>query len=132
MLHSMSVKDYMSANVITFSPNMGILEAIHQMIKHGIAGGPVVDNLGNLVGFLSEKDCLKVALTASYHEEPGGKVKEFMTPKVETVDASASLIDVIERFVDTNIRRFPVVEDSNRVVGQISRSDALRALEKIW
>lgn len=132
MLHSMSVKDYMSANVITFSPNMGILEAIHQMIKHGIAGGPVVDNLGNLVGFLSEKDCLKVALTASYHEEPGGKVKEFMTPSVETVDASSSLIDLIERFVNTNIRRFPVVEDDNRVVGQISRSDALRALEKIW
>lgn len=132
MLHSMSVKDYMSANVITFSPNTGILEAIHQMIKHGIAGGPVVDNLGNLVGFLSEKDCLKVALTASYHEEPGGKVKEFMTPSVETVDASASLIDVIERFVNTNFRRFPVVEDDNRVVGQISRSDALRALEKIW
>lgn len=132
MLHSMSVKDYMSANVITFSPNTGILEAIHQMIKHGIAGGPVVDNLGNLVGFLSEKDCLKVALTASYHEEPGGKVKEFMTPSVETVDASSSLIDVIELFVNTNFRRFPVVEDDNRVVGQISRSDALRALEKIW
>lgn len=132
MLHSMSVRDYMSANVITFSPNTGILEAIHQMIKHGIAGGPVVDNLGNLVGFLSEKDCLKVALTASYHEEPGGKVKEFMTPSVETVDASSSLIDVIELFVNTNFRRFPVVEDDNRVVGQISRSDALRALEKIW
>lgn len=132
MLHSMSVRDYMSANVITFSPNTGILEAIHQMIKHGIAGGPVVDNLGNLVGYLSEKDCLKVALTASYHEEPGGKVKEFMTPSVETVDASSSLIDVIELFVNTNFRRFPVVEDDNRVVGQISRSDALRALEKIW
>lgn len=132
MLHSMLVKDYMSANVVTFSPGMGILDAIHMMMKHGIAGGPVLDKLGNLVGFLSEKDCLKVALTASYHEEPGGKVSEFMTPKVETVDASASLIDVIELFVNTNFRRFPVVEDSNRVVGQISRSDALRALEKIW
>ena len=132
MLHSMSVKDYMSANVVTFSPNTGILDAIHLMMKHGIAGGPVLDKLGNLVGFLSEKDCLKVALTASYYEEPGGKVSEFMTPKVETVDANASLIDVIELFVNTNIRRFPVVEDGNRVVGQISRSDALRALEKIW
>ncbi len=132
MLRSMSVKDHMSASLVIFSPDMAILDAIHLMMKNRIAGGPVVDKLGNLVGFLSEKDCLKVALSSSYYEEPGGKVSEFMTPKAQTVDANASLMEVIELFLNTNIRRFPVVEDGNRVVGQISRSDALQALEKLW
>ncbi|MDX1604986.1 MAG: CBS domain-containing protein, partial [Candidatus Competibacterales bacterium] len=110
----------------------GILDAIHLLLKNRISGAPVVDKLGNIVGILSEKDCLKVMLTASYYEEPGGKVEEFMTPEVKTVDAESSLVDVAEIFLETNYRRFPVVADGNRLVGQISRRDVLRALERLW
>ena len=132
MLHSISVKDYMASNLVTFTPDMGILDAIHLLLKNRISGAPVVDKLGNIVGILSEKDCLKVMLTASYYEEPGGKVEEFMTPEVKTVDAESSLVDVAEIFLETNYRRFPVVADGNRLVGQISRRDVLRALERLW
>lgn len=126
-----TVRDYMSANLITFTPDMDILTAINQLIEKRISGGPVVDNQGNLVGVLSEKDCLRVALQASYHGESAGNVAEFMQKEVKTVDADASIPDVAAMFLRDGCRRYPVMRN-NRLVGQISRRDVLRALEALW
>jgi CBS domain-containing protein len=53
-----------------------------------------------------------------------------MTPDVETVDADMSIIDLTELFKASGFRRYPVMKD-NRLVGQISRKDVLRALDKL-
>ena len=131
MLKTTSVKDYMSANLVTFTPDMDIQEAISQFIKKRISGAPVVDNIGNLVGMLTEHDCIKIALTASYYAESAGKVAEYMHPIVKTVEASASIVEVATQFLQDGYRRYPVMED-NRLVGQISRHDVLKALESLW
>jgi CBS domain-containing protein len=122
------VKDYMTRSVITFRPDTDVLDAVHDLVENRIAGAPVVDAAGNLVGMLSELDCMKVALQAGYHGHWGGPVAEFMTTDTQTVDAEMSIVDLAQHFVDTRFRRFPVV-DGNRLVGQISRRDVLRALE---
>jgi CBS domain-containing protein len=122
------VKDYMTRSVITFRPNTDVLDAVHELVTNRIAGAPVVDEEGNLVGMLSELDCMKVALQAGYHGHWGGPVSDFMTTDTQTVDAEMSIVDLAQHFVDTRFRRFPVV-DGNRLVGQISRRDVLRALE---
>jgi CBS domain-containing protein len=132
MLHSIVVRDYMAAQLVTFHPDTDILEAIHLLVRNRISGAPVVDKLGNIVGVLSEKDCLEVALQSSYHGEMGGRVKEYMTADIATVSANASLVDVARLFLQTNYRRYPVVDDDNRLVGQISRRDVLKALEELW
>jgi CBS domain-containing protein len=129
-LKSGAVKDYMARTLITFTPDMDVLEAVHQLVKHRIAGAPVVDETGSLIGVLSELDCLRVTLNAGYHGQWGGPVSEFMSSKVVTVDAEMSIIDLAQKFIDTRFRRFPVME-GNRLVGQISRRDVLRALESI-
>ena len=90
-----------------------------------------MDEHGNLIGMLTEKDCMKVALHAGYHEEYGGKVSEYMSPSVKTIDADMSIVDVAKEFLADPHRRYPVVVD-NRLVGQISRHDVLRALEALW
>lgn len=131
MLHSISVKEYMSANVVTFSPNDDVLEAIHTLVERRISGSPVLDGAGNIVGMLSEKDCMKVALEAGYNEGMGGKVADYMTKNVETIDADSSIMEVAKAFIDTPYKRFPVVDEEERLVGQISRADVLRAIEKI-
>ena len=128
MARSIRVRDYMSARVITFAPDMEILEAVHILVENRISGAPVLDLRGNLIGMLSEQDCIKVALNAAYHNEWGGRVEEFMSREVKTVDADASIVDVAEIFVEMSYRRLPVVE-RNRLVGQISRHDILRAME---
>ncbi len=131
MLHSIAVKDYMSASLVTFTPDMNVLSAIHAMIQNRISGAPVVDEHGNLVGLLSEKDCMQVALNAGYHGEYGGRVSEFMTHKVHTVDADMSILEVAKLFLEEDLRRYPVM-DGNRLVGQVSRRDVLKALEFLW
>lgn len=122
------VKDYMTRSVIAFRPDTDVLDAVHELVTNRIAGAPVVDAAGNVVGMLSELDCMKVALQAGYHGHWGGPVSDFMTTDTQTVDAGMSIVDLAQRFVDTRFRRFPVV-DGNRLVGQISRRDVLRALE---
>ena len=47
-----------------------------------------------------------------------------------SVDADTSIIDLAQRFLDSGYRRYPVVKD-NRLIGQISRRDVLRALGEI-
>lgn len=122
------VKDYMARTLVTFKPDTDVLDAVHSLVKHRIAGAPVVDDAGNLIGMLSELDCMKIALHAGYHGDWGGPVSDYMTDGVETVDADMSIIDLAQVFIDSKYRRFPVM-DNNRLVGQISRRDVLRALE---
>ncbi|MCP4407822.1 MAG: CBS domain-containing protein [Gammaproteobacteria bacterium] len=121
----------MSASLVTFTPEMGVLRAINMLIKNRISGAPVVDKTGDLVGVLSEQDCLKIALTASYHGESAGRVAEYMQPIVKTVDADASMVEVATMFLQDGYRRYPVLKD-NRLVGQVSRRDVLKALEALW
>jgi CBS domain-containing protein len=71
-----------------------------------------------------------VVLTSGYHGEPGGPVSELMVTDVQTVDAGMSIVDLAELFMASGIRRYPVLKD-NRLVGQISRRDVLRALSDL-
>ena len=127
MLASVAVKDYMTKSLVTFTPDMGVLRAIQMLVEQRISGAPVLDEQGNLVGILSEKDCMKVALSAGYHGEWGGRVSEYMSEGVEAVEVDTSILEVAEKFMKGEVRRYPVVKE-NRLVGQISRRDVLRAL----
>ena len=124
------VKDYMPKSLVTFTPQTDVLDAVYQLVTHRIGGAPVVDEAGNLIGVLTEFDCLQVTLNATYHGERGGPVANFMKREVVTVDAEMSIVDLAQKFIDTRFRRFPVME-GNRLVGQISRRDVLRALESL-
>lgn len=131
MLQSITVKDYMTKNLVTLSPDMEILQAARVLVENAISGAPVIDERGNLVGMLTEKDCLKVAFHATYHGEWGGRVSEYMSQQVKTIEADTSIADLTELFLIDPHRRYPVMED-NRLVGQISRHDVLRALKTLW
>ncbi len=126
-LKSAKVRDYMSGKLITFKPDTDIMDAVKILVENRITGAPVVNNHGELVGMLSEFDCLKVVLEAGYNDHPGGPVSELMTQDVETVDANMSIFDLTQMFLGSGFRRYPVTE-RNVLVGQVSRKDLLRAL----
>lgn len=131
MIASLKVKDYMTVNKCNFSPDMDILRAIHQLLESRISGAPVIDEHGNMIGFLSEKDCMQVALDAGYQQAgAAGRVSEFMTNSVQTIDVETPILEVAELFLKGSYKRFPVVMD-NRLVGTITRQHILRALEYI-
>ena len=129
-LKSALVKDYMSGKLVAFQQDTDVLDAIHEPVQKRISGAPVLDNFGNLIGMLSEFDCMQVVMTAGYHGEPGGPVSELMATDVKTVDADMSIFDLAEQFMEDRYRRYPVMKD-NRLVGQISRRDVLRALVEL-
>lgn len=130
MLHSLLVKDYMVGDRLVFRPDTPLLHAVHTLLKHGLSGAPVVDDDDRPIGFLSERDCLKAALTASYYEENAGLVREHMSHEVHAIGAESTLIDAIQSFLTRQLRCLAVIE-SGRVIGQISRRDILAALEKL-
>ena len=129
-LKSCLVRDYMAGHLVTFKPDMEVMDAIHELVKQRIAGAPVIDDKGDLVGMLSELDCMKVALNAGYYGDWGGPVADFMSTSVESVDADMNIVDLAQKFLESGFRRFPVLRN-NRLVGQISRRDALRALSEL-
>ena len=131
MLTNILVKDYMARHLVTLKPDDEVLHAINTLIKHNIAGAPVVDKDGNLVGLFTEKDCLKVAVNASYFSEYGGLVSDFMSTEVEVMNADDNIVKAAERFLNKRFHRYPVM-DNNRLVGQISRADVIRALGNFW
>jgi CBS domain-containing protein len=124
---SLRARDFMMPHLVTLTTDMELLDAIQLFVEKQISGAPVLDSQGNLVGILTERDCLAQTVVAAYHGEAGGRVAEVMSGDVRTVDADASLMDIAESFVNSKYRRYPVLED-NRLVGIISRRDVLRAV----
>ena len=129
---SLRVTDYMTRKIVTVSPDTELMRAVYLLVAKELSGVPVVDGNKTLVGMLTERDCLAMAINAGYFDEPGGLVEDFMSHPVETVAPQDKLMDIALRFRDTSFRRFPVVENG-KLVGIISRRDVLRALKKgVW
>jgi CBS domain-containing protein len=122
------VSDIMSRNLIVFTPNQSIHEVMRKFIKHRISGGPVVDEAGNLIGVISEADCMKEISDCRYFNMPilDKTVAHFMTSPVDTIEASKTVFEAASKFFKTSRRRFPVL-DKKQLVGQVSRKDIVIA-----
>ncbi|MBT8412790.1 MAG: CBS domain-containing protein [Boseongicola sp.] len=125
------VSDYMTRELITLSPQTEINRAMNILLDNRISGAPVLADDGTLVGVLSKKDCLKAAMQASYYRSWGGRVEAYMSRDVQTLEAGLDIFAATNAFLQSAFRRFPVIEDG-RLVGQISRADALRAMKDSW
>ena len=123
-------RDYMTSAVVTLSPDMSLLDAVHLLLERRISGAPVIDSHGNLAGILTEKDCLRAALNASYYGDLGGLVSDHMQRHVATVSDDTPIFEVTRLFINGHFRRYPVVH-GHRLVGSISRRDVLRALRNL-
>ena len=64
------VKNYMITRLITLTRDMDVYFAIGLLLKNRISGAPVIDNDNNLVGILSEKDCLRIFANGSFYDMP--------------------------------------------------------------
>jgi len=131
MTGAATVGDFMVTDPVTVTPDTDIHQAIKTLLERQLSGLPVVDGKGDPVGFLSSKDCLKIAFSAAYHQEGGGRVSAFMSERVRTIPSDMDIVEAADMFLKTGYRRFPVVADG-RLVGVISRYEVLRALDDMW
>ncbi len=125
------VEDCMARKLVTVTAETDAHEAIDCLLKHQISGMPVVDATGRLVGVLSERDCMKTLTNAQYHNLPTALVRDLMSTSLCTVPPDMGLLEVAELFVTRRYRRLPVVDANGNLVGQISRYDVLRAIQKM-
>ncbi|MXQ09248.1 CBS domain-containing protein [Alphaproteobacteria bacterium GH1-50] len=120
----------MRADIPTMTPATPIRRAVAVMVDAKAAAAPVLGDDGRLVGILTQKDCFRPALHASYHREWSGTVGDHMSPEVVTVSVEDEVIRVAELFLKHPHRVFPVL-DGARVVGLVHRSDVLAVLTRL-
>jgi CBS domain-containing protein len=128
MFRSILIDDFMTKNLATATEEMDLLSLVDLLLRRGISGAPVVDGSGHLIGMVSEHDCLKAILVGTYQGEVGGSVSDVLTTSVETIRLGTSIVEAANQMVTSGRRRLPVVDQENRLIGQISRSDLLRAV----
>lgn len=130
--HPLTVEDYMTRRLVTFSPDQTMDQVLDILLKKKISGGPVIDENNNLVGIISEGDCLKQVVKGKYNNVPtlSGYVRDYMAKDVKSVSPDLNIFELAQMFLSLRLRRFPVMKNG-RLLGQISQKDVMRAMIKL-
>jgi len=112
--------DVMSRTITTAFPEQFLEEVDHHFAV--ISGLPVIDSDHKCIGVLSKKDRGKVS-------DLKAKVKDVMTSPAITLAANKIVSDAAVLMLKNKIHRIPIVNDSNQVVGIVTRTDIFSAME---
>ena len=142
----MHVKDVMSKDVITVLKYESILHVAKILSEKNISGLPVVDKKNKVIGIITQADILSILGMRKEHSlkdvlkhmlgEPlperrmGDIVGDIMTSPAATIKTNANISEAAQIMDDKKIRRLPVVDEKNMLVGIISRADILKAVLK--
>ncbi len=127
------VKDYMTSNLITFTPDTNVLDITKTLLEKRITGAPVLDDNGNLVGLIDDKDCLRIIVDTLYHNQPiiSHTAREYMSNVMKTVNIDTEILEVANIFLTTHYKRLLVIDKKGKLRGNISRRDILRAIHDL-
>ncbi|MDA9064666.1 CBS domain-containing protein [Pseudomonadales bacterium] len=130
MARSVEVSQYMQHKPVTVMADMNIYDASRKILENKVSGVVVVDADNNLVGMLSELDCLRALITSVYNgADPGGAlVKDIMTAEVEVNLPTDDIVSVATSMLDHKHRRRPIVVDG-KLVGQLTCRQILGAIK---
>lgn len=125
--------DIMSPRVITLRTDMRVIDAMRELVTNDISGAPVLNRAGDMVGIVSEFDCLRVVASGLYSREEledSEPLRRVMTSEVWTISPGMDVFTITQLLVDKRIRRIPVV-DAGELVGMITRRDVLRSVHQL-
>ena len=142
------VKDCMSKEMKSLSPDINAKEALKILIETDMSGLPVIDKEGNLIGVFTEREVLRAILpvyvkdvgTFVYGEDSKAELKKIsnlekfsvrnlMRKEFPTIGEETSLTEASKIMLTKSERRIIVVKD-RKAVGVITRSDVVRALAR--
>ncbi|ELI6432279.1 MULTISPECIES: CBS domain-containing protein [Aeromonas] len=126
MLH---IRDHMSRLTHFLTPQLGLAEALDRLHHSGLSGLPVLDDQQQLVGFLSEQDCIPSLITGSYHCDTRTQVEDMMSRTPLSVDPDDSILDLARQMTGAKPKIYPVLEQG-KVIGIISRHQVMQALNQ--
>jgi CBS domain-containing protein len=154
----MKVEEVMTKKVITLKSSQTISEAVNELAEHHISGAPVMDDDGNTVGIVTEKDILNAMKTRiksiemvypslsvvsvafvendrmketmeAFTEISSMKVSDIMVRDYIFAEKGTDLAKVVEVMSKKGINRVPVM-DSGKLIGIVSRADIIKGLAK--
>ncbi|MEM9545816.1 MAG: CBS domain-containing protein [Bacteroidota bacterium] len=128
-----SVEEYMTKDLITFKEDTDINVVIKSLLDNRISGAPVLNDEGKVVGLIDDKDCLNVLFGNVYNRVPTTKetVSNYMSNVMRTISVDQNILDVAMIFVSSPFKRLMIMDNNNKLVGQISRRDVLRAIKEL-
>jgi CBS domain-containing protein len=140
MLESVLIRDWMTEDVITVSPNTPIAHAHQIMKKNKIRRLVVLDDSGNMEGIItigdvreaSPSDATSLSIWELNYLWAQLEVSSVMSRKVLTATPGEPVINAARIMLDHKISGVPVVDeaDDDKVVGIITESDVFRMLVK--
>lgn len=140
MLKRPVVADVMTKAVVTVQPAASYKQIVETLTEHRISGLPVIDASGGVVGVVSEADLLYKEEFASPHQQSrrptmrhkvartkaaGDTASELMTAPAVTVAPHLKVGEAARILTRHGLKRLPVVDARNRLVGIVSRTDLL-------
>jgi len=123
------VRDVMGRSTRAFKTADPMKEAMHDLARSPFPALPVVDDLGVVVGELTEKDCLRTVSQWAYEGISGGTVADHMSDLEVRVTPEMDLLNAARAFLECNFSCLPVTED-DRLVGFIHRHDVLKGIDR--
>ena len=112
----------MTSNPASVRPESSLQDVAKIMRDENTGIVPVCGDNGTLLGVVTDRDI--VMRTLASDESPTNAVaRDVMTDDVEAVTPDEELHDVVRLMGDRQVRRVPVVERGDRLVGIISMAD---------
>jgi len=126
------VKDILTKKVIAFKEDFTVFEAIEIFNKYRISSAPVVNEQNEVVGYLSESDCIKCMSNCLFYDERRDRsISSIMSKDVQAVSGEWDIFELESFFIDKNLKSAPVINSGKHLDGIITRRDAMTSLEKI-
>lgn len=123
------VKDIMRQNPPYVTLGTQLNDVVDVLLKNKVLGIPVLNDQQQVIGFVSEQNCIHSLLVNSYHHEGATLVDDVMFTEPLTVAPDDSIVDLAQRMTVNKPKNYPVVFEG-RLVGLITRSDVMKALRK--
>lgn len=139
----MKVKELLTRDLTAIESDATVEDLVRLLAASGLSGVPVVDELGKVIGFISEQDVIEAVLPGyferlampsdplghlarKYQEIKGKRVEELMSRDVATVTEEDEGVTVADLMIRNDLKTVPVVDSMGRLAGVVRLIDLLR------
>ncbi len=140
----MLVRDVMTKNVLSITKYESIMQVANTLTEKNISGLPVVDRENKVIGIVTQADILSMVGVSREHtfkdllkymlgerlpeRRIGDLVGDIMTSPALTIRPDTNIAEAVKIMDEKRIRRLTVVDESNRLIGILTRADILKAV----
>lgn len=126
-MQKVTAGDLMDRLSLTFNSNDDVFSCSRKLLRHRASGAPVVDDNNQLTGVFSEQSVMHVFVGLCWEQLPSSSVTAWLDRQDERRIAEDTTLDeILNRFQNHAFRRLMVLRDG-RLLGQVTRRDALKA-----